>query len=333
MKRLGPELKMPDLKGLKDLDAPAWLADLYFDLRERRLLPLIALVVVAIAAVPFLLGGSEEELPPPVADEIATGEAATGLEPATLTVVEATPGLRDYKKRLKRRSPTDPFVPRYTSVPPQAKLESVGPGAGGDGGEATTMTEATGGGDGGTPPSSSPPSTGGSPSGGDGGSGGKQGSGGKTGSGDLDPTKPGLRFYDYRPNIRFGVAGSGELREHRHLKRGKFLPKRNPVILFFGSSENGNWVAFDISPEVQLVKTPGRCIGGPQSCGTLILKAGQAANIVTGKPNRNFRLKVTGIDFVEVFKKAKPAGKSSRQERIGFGFAVVGQFGSSAPRP
>ena len=38
------------------------VTDLYYDLRERRLLPLVALVLVAIVAVPFLLSsGSEPE--------------------------------------------------------------------------------------------------------------------------------------------------------------------------------------------------------------------------------------------------------------------------------
>lgn len=304
MKRLGPELKMPDLKGLKEMSAPAWLADLYYDMRERRLLPLIGLVVVAIAAVPFLFGGSEEEAVPPVAEDVATGEAAIGAEPTQLTVVEAKPGLRDYKKRLKRRSPTNPFKQKYTSLPGSAKVESTvaeSPGGGGSE-EEITVTEIEGSGSpssGGTPPSSGAP-----------------GSLPKPGS-DSD----GLRYFAYRPNVRFGVAGSGELRKHRHLELGKPLPERNPVIVFFGVSEDGKRAAFDVSPEVQLVKTPGRCIGGPQSCGTLILKAGQAADIVTGKPDRNFRLKVTGIDFVEVFRKAKPAGSSKRQERVGFGFA------------
>ena len=45
-----PELKTPD-----------FLSDLYYDLRDRRLLPVVALVIVAIAAVPFLLGGDSEE--------------------------------------------------------------------------------------------------------------------------------------------------------------------------------------------------------------------------------------------------------------------------------
>ncbi|HEY8816805.1 MAG TPA: hypothetical protein VIP57_17130, partial [Candidatus Dormibacteraeota bacterium] len=102
----GPELKMPEVK------APDFLADLYYDLRDRRLLPLVALVVVAIAAVPFLLGGEVEQptLPPPGA--VALG--SSGEKTSRLTVVEATPGLRDYRKRLRGRSPTDPFLQRYT---------------------------------------------------------------------------------------------------------------------------------------------------------------------------------------------------------------------------
>ena len=54
MKRIGPELKMPKLKG-SDAKVPPVLADLYYDLRDRRLLPLIALILVAIVAAPFLL--------------------------------------------------------------------------------------------------------------------------------------------------------------------------------------------------------------------------------------------------------------------------------------
>ena len=56
MKKLkGPDLKMPDFK------VPAFVSDLYYDLRDRRLLPLVGLVLVAIVAVPFLLSGGSEE--------------------------------------------------------------------------------------------------------------------------------------------------------------------------------------------------------------------------------------------------------------------------------
>lgn len=111
MKRLkaGPELKMPDLK------MPAFLVDLYWDLRDRHLLPLVGLVIVAIIAVPFLLsGGSEPEATP--------GVSSLGAPPspeshaASLTVVQAKPGLRAPGKRLRNDHPTDPFVQRYTSA-------------------------------------------------------------------------------------------------------------------------------------------------------------------------------------------------------------------------
>ncbi len=100
MKKLkGPDLKMPDLK------VPRFVTDLYYDLRDRRLLPLVAFVLVAIVAVPFLLsGGSSESAPPQIEPPLDDSANASQL-----TVVEATPGLRDYRRRLKGRSPKDPF--------------------------------------------------------------------------------------------------------------------------------------------------------------------------------------------------------------------------------
>ncbi|MGE5282600.1 MAG: hypothetical protein ACM3N0_09840 [Chloroflexota bacterium] len=131
MKRLkGPELKLSALK------APPVLSDLYWDLRDRRLLPLVALVVVAIAAVPFLLGGKSEPRVTPAGvaggAPVAGGGGSGG---ARLVAVEAKPGLRNYKKRLAHRSPTDPFKPRYTG--PQLAGTQLG------GGETTTATTKT----------------------------------------------------------------------------------------------------------------------------------------------------------------------------------------------
>jgi len=132
VKRLkaGPELKMPDLK------VPDFLVDLYWDLRDRRLLPLVGLAIVAIVAVPFLLGGGSEE--EEAAPAVAGISSAPSPEPgAKLTVVEAKPGLRDYRKRL-REHPTDPFVQRYTS--PQLGGTKLGGGGGGEGSASSTST-------------------------------------------------------------------------------------------------------------------------------------------------------------------------------------------------
>ena len=105
----GPELKMPELK------VPPFLVDLYWDLRDRRLLPLVVLVVVAIVAVPFLLGGGSEEADAAAGRRRCGGLESPAIERAKLTVVEAKPGLRDYRKRLADRRPTDPFKQRYTA--------------------------------------------------------------------------------------------------------------------------------------------------------------------------------------------------------------------------
>lgn len=100
MKKLkGPELKMPALK------MPPFAKDLYEDLRDRRLLPLVALVLVAIVAVPFLLSSGSESKPVVV----KPAPKPAGASASALTVVRSTPGIRDYRKRLRGRTPTDPF--------------------------------------------------------------------------------------------------------------------------------------------------------------------------------------------------------------------------------
>lgn len=301
MKRLGPELKMP--KKMSDLKAPTFLADIYYDLRERRLLPLVALVVVAIAAVPFLLGDSEE-LPESFTVPTEAG-IVDGTEEATLSVVEATPGLRAPSKRLKGRTKTDPFIQQYTTPPGGGggSGEASSGGEGGSGGgsvsgaavevEETEFEEiedapAPGGGTGGSSPG---------------------------GSGQVEPTEPGLRFFSFRPDVRFGVAGSSDLILHKDLDVGRVLPKENPIIVFVGVSEDGKRAAFDVAHEVTAVRGDGHCIGGKQNCSLLFLRSGEAADLVTATPGREFRLKVEEIEFVEVdrpepVKRTKRAGAS-----------------------
>ncbi|HEX5762114.1 MAG TPA: hypothetical protein VFY04_03225 [Solirubrobacterales bacterium] len=323
MKRLGPELKLPKLKrsgsgaaGPKgpSVSVPPLVADVYYDLRERRLLPLVALVIVAILAVPFLLGDPEEPAPPPTA--VQSAEEAVELEVAgdrTLTVVQAKPGLRDYRKRLRGRTPTDPFRQKYSSVPATSRLqstavESAPPVSSAnpvnedstdvsvtDEGETVTVEVEEDGDSGGPPPS-------------DGGSkpGGNRGSGDGGNRSDDD----GTQFFAYRPDVRFGVAGGDELREYEDLPIASLLPKENPVLFFIGATEAGDRVVFDVSSEVILVKDGGKCIGGRQSCGLLFIGPGEAVTLRTETPGRTFRLAVDSIDFVPI-ERPKPAGSSS----------------------
>ena len=94
----GPDLKLPKLRKPSG-SAPGPLADFYYDLRDRRF-PVLALVLVAIVATPILLGNKSEPVSVPPAATAAL-EAAAREPTSKLTVVEATPGLRDYHERLK----------------------------------------------------------------------------------------------------------------------------------------------------------------------------------------------------------------------------------------
>jgi hypothetical protein len=298
MKRIGPELKMPKLKRsggkASSFKAPPWAADVYNDLRDRRLLPLVALVVVAIVAVPFLLGSSEEPVPPPVTADSAAEEAALEVTGApTLTVVEAKPGLRDYRKRLRGRTPTDPFKQRYTGLPDGAELEStVETSPTGSGEESTEISITESGGDVteveiDTPGSA--PGTGGSPG---------------------APAPDGGQFYAFRPDVRFGLAGSGELREYDDLPLASLLPKESPLLIFIGVTEDGKRAVFDVGSEVIFVKGEGKCVGGRQSCGLLFLGEEQAVTLLTEARGRTFQLAVDSIDFVPVDPPVK-AGSSA----------------------
>ncbi len=88
------------------------LRDLYRDLRDRRLLPVVIALAVAIVAVPFLLGGGGSD---PVSPSVpaATSEAgAGGADPLSPVVLADVPGLRDYRKRLDEFQSRDPSSSR-----------------------------------------------------------------------------------------------------------------------------------------------------------------------------------------------------------------------------
>lgn len=295
----GPELKMPEVK------VPPFLADLYYDLRDRRLLPLIGLVVVAIVAVPFLLSNSPEQVAPVTSEGgSASGSAAGSSE---LAVVEATPGLRDPKKRLKGQTATDPFLQKFAGGGSSSESEE-GEESEGSSSEGSSFSS--------TPSESSEPvrvevenesgetATVERPG---------AGNGAPGSSGPVSPDST-TRYFGFRPNVRFGQAGSENLKNYPELAVGTRLPQKKPVAVFLGVSDDGKRATFALTPEVILVQGEGQCIGGAQSCTLLTLKTGDAVSLVTGSPDRTFRLNVTNIQWVEVDPpKPQKASSSSRK--------------------
>lgn len=297
MKRLkkGPELKMPEFK------VPDFVADLFYDLHDRRLLAPIVLAIVAIVAVPFLLGGGSETPPAEPAGVAALSTASQAGDPASLTVVEAKPGLRDYRKRLAAREPTDPFKQRYTA--PSVKAE---PGSTEGSSSSVSSTVTTGSSSSTTgavtdEPSSSPSSPAASPPSG----------GGQT------ELPNGSHLFGFRPDVRFGVAGSDELTLYEELQLGRFLPQKNPVLVFIGATQNGKRALFDVSPEVASVQGDGSCVGGTDSCRILSMEEGEAVTLRPDSGGQAFRLAVVSIRFVELDVPKKASSSSARPGAAG----------------
>jgi hypothetical protein len=287
MKRLkGPELKMPEVK------MPDFLADLFYDLRDRRLLPLVVLVLVAIVAAPFLLsGGAEETAPPPSTATVGPGAGESATEVAQLTVVEAKPGLRDYRKRLKERTPTDPFAQRYSGpvggggqLKDEASTSEALPASGG---EPTTTT---------VPPSSegSPPSS--PPASGGGGGDGGQGRG------------PRLTLFTFAIDVQISRTeakkdGSVEMGEpttkHRVLPTTPLPGEKAPVVTYMGvDTKNGEKALLMVSNNVKSIFGDAKCLSGTDTCQLLEVEPGFPETFVYGDNEVRYKINVLKIEAV-----------------------------------
>jgi hypothetical protein len=282
-----PQVKSPELK------VPPVLLDVFNDLRDRRLLPLLALVIVAIVAVPFLLGGTEEETSPPSPVTPSPGPSA---ENASLTVVEATPGLRDYRKRLRARVATDPFKQRYTA--PALKGSEL-PSASSTSSTTTTSTGTTTTdlpADGGSaPPAADAPSD--SPPGGSGG-----GNGANHGG---DPA--GGRFFTWTIDVKIahtetkadGSVAMGEPTTHEGVRSLTPLPGvKAPVVTFIGVSPDSGKAILMVSKDVTAVFGDTKCVSGTESCELLEVEAGFPVTFTYGPGEVRYKLNVLKIELV-----------------------------------
>jgi len=295
MKRIGPELKKPDLKSL-DLKVPAVARDLYQDLRDRRLLPLVALILVAIVAVPILLPGSDIDSP---AAPIATGQApspAATASNASLTVVKAAPGLREPGKRLARLRAKDPFRQHYTNaaVTPEATpLETATASTGtSESSAAEVVAEETV-----EAPPSGPGESGGSSPGSRGDSG-----GGAPGKGDLV-------FYTFAIDVKVvrtetkhdGSKESDELPTRERVLPATSLPgEKQQVVTYLGISPKTRKPLFLISTDVSAVFGDAKCVAGSDSCQLLELETGIPQTFVYGPNDVRYKINVLKVEPVAV---------------------------------
>lgn len=267
----GPELKLSGIK------TPDFLADLYLDLKERRLLPLVALLVVAIVAVPILLGqagstSSEpgEEGAPPVA-------GASSVNSGALVVAKSAPGLRDYKRRLEHAQAADPFK-QHEDEPAEASGEA----APSTGGAASPSSEEP-----------AAPTTGSVPA---------PGSEG-TATGGTTETKYAADSIDVRivsvPPASEGAKSRAKPQSQvrRNLPELTMLPSREtPAAIFMGTSADGKKALLLVSSDVESIFGDGQCVVGSKTCQLLALEKGLPETFVYGPQGHTYRIEVLKIE-------------------------------------
>lgn len=295
MKRLkkGPELKMPELK------VPTVVADLYYDLRDRRLLPLLGLILVAIVATPFLLGqSSDEEEPIPVPAAIQALKESGGQRTSSLVVVEAKPGLRDYRRRLRRRKPLDPF---RTFGKPSLKGAQLGKGDG-EGGEGSsggspsvTSTSTTVKKTEGKTTTTTTKTTTTNGDSGKGAGGGSKGDGGSKGG-----SAGGKQEETYLADVQISIAGQGGVSvqplERLNVQPLTPLPSaETAVVTYLGPGSGGSKALFSVSKEVSAVFGEAKCVSGTDTCEVLELEPDFPVTFVYGSSQDRYQVKLLGI--------------------------------------
>lgn len=317
--------KRPSLKRPKALSAgpqvkvPGPVADLYGDLRDRHLLPLVALLIAAIVAAPILLNkSSDSQTEAPVAAAPSSGNEATG---SSFSVVPAARRLRSPEKRLAHRQPLDPF-----RIEKQKQTKEGGSKSGGDkgsadsgGGEPTssttvaaapvtseptaprsaeikvsespegdkevTINESTSSTTS-TPPTSEPSATAGAsvP--------------GSTGA--SEGTAGGTEVVGYQIDIKAGDA-SGELVEEEEVAPMTKLPTaKNPLVVFTGLSQDHKRALFLMTSKVTAYYGAVHCVVDKQACQMIELTPGKPAifEYITGETEARYKVVVEKIEPV-----------------------------------
>jgi hypothetical protein len=296
------DFKRPDLK-LPEVKVPGFLGDLVNDLRDRHLLPLVGLLLIAIVVVPFALkssGGSDSGGEGAGAAASGDGVGTAGGAPQATAFTGSLTGLRDYRRRLRNLTAKDPFKQQY-----------AGAAAAASGAAASTGVPAPASPSGPAPsagtadlPSSTPAASGGS-SGADGGS-----AGGDGGS----PVKVETRYASYEIDVRIVGAGSGGggtasstgtasakggVKVRRGLPELTMLPDRkHPAAIFMGVSPDSKKALLLVSSDVRAVFGDAHCIVGSRSCQLLALEPGLPETFVYGARGKTYRIELLKIHRV-----------------------------------
>jgi hypothetical protein len=235
--------------------------DVVWDLRNRGLLPIVALLVVAIAVVPILIMRGGEKASDAGASVAVDPVSAPEAESAVLAY---NPGLRDYRERLKELAAKNPFKQHFQTTSSVAALTSEVGGST----ESVSISDSageveikTGGGDG----------------------------------GDKSKTVVKTKYVSYALDVAVGVVG--DLKSRKNVEPLSFLPgEATPVMVFLGVGDDGDKAMFLVSSDVSAASGTGTCVpSGGSPCEVLMMRPGQVEDLTYTPDGRIYRLKVSDI--------------------------------------
>jgi hypothetical protein len=245
---------------MKRWKSQKFFGDLVYDLRNRNLLLVVLMLLVAIIAVPLLVSKSSSGDAPGPLDLGA--QATAGDNPQTENAVVAYhPGVRNFKERLKHLSAKDPFKQQYEAAPasPSTSSNQVG--------QAVT----------GSSTGSSSVSTGNTGTG--------------VGGGATHVTHH-VTYYWWETDVKVGEAGT-DLAQRNSVKPFASLPSPDkPVLTYLGTVGGGKQAIFLVSRDVTSVGGNGTCFPTADDCQLLGLGAGAGADLIYGPDGKTYHLQV-----------------------------------------
>jgi hypothetical protein len=260
-----------------------FLSSVKADLSDRRLLPLVALVTLAlVAAVAYAVlgGGSSAATPTAALSPGTVTPSGVAISQATheKAVAETTGGVSQQRQGSVR----NPFTPL-----PEAKLKTATPAA-------TTSASATSGTSNSTGPSSSGTGSGSSSS----------GSGGSSPATPSAPATPAKPKTVYHVAVLFGALPAGvtpqtaQLTPFENLKLLAPLPSAaQPLLVFRGVTVGGKSATFTLVSEA-ILHGQGVCLPSTTQCEAIDLRSGQTEQLeyvsATGQPV-TYELRIVSI--------------------------------------
>jgi hypothetical protein len=244
-----------------------FLSSVKADLLDRRLLPIVALVVLAlVAAIAYaVLGGGSSAATPTAAVSSGSSTASPGLAASQSTsekaVAETTGGVSQQRHGYAR----NPFTPLPE---PKEKTQVAATSSSSSSSSSTTSSSTSAGS-------------------------GSQSSGGSSSTTPSQPSTPAKPKTVYHVSVQFGVIPTGvtpaqaQLQTLNDVKLLTPLPSAlQPLIVFRGVTAGGKSATFTIAGE-EILHGEGNCLPSASQCEAIDLKAGQTEQLeyisVTGE--------------------------------------------------